>query len=1167
MKNLHLLRITIAAGLSLLVCNSVLAAVVQGHKPPGSKSSRTFTPVQGSYASDHIIVRYRETQAFGPAQANALNSQLDTQVVHSFSHLRGIEVVKGLHGQSVKELLSAYRRNPNVLYAEPDYRVEIQLTPDDTRYPEMWALNNTGQTGGIADADINAPEAWDITTGSTAVVVGEIDTGIDYTHPDLAANLWTNPGEIPGNGIDDDGDGYIDDVHGINAITNSGDPFDDNGHGTHTAGTIGAVGNNSLGVVGVSQQVSIVACKFLDSSGGGSTSDAIKCFDYLLALKSRGVNVVLSSNSWGGGGYSAALSDAIKANQDAGILTVIAAGNAATNTDIMPSYPASYDLPGILSVAATDASDQLASFSNYGASTVDVGAPGVAILSTFPVASTCLLCTAVNQYDPAGYGVISGTSMATPQVAGLAALLKAQDPSRTAMQIKNLIMTGGQSIPALQGKTVSGRRIRAADIAGVGSLTCVNQAVAHRIAPSRNSILVVPGNPINLQYVDLNCDHAVTDTITATIQPSGEIITLHDDGVAPDVAAGDGIYSADYVPTAKGSITFPGNDVVLFDFIRKYLPASFVDYNYRTLSSNASRLGMMDEEFWTGPFSQFPIRFRDESPGYVSMSIGSNGYIGFDGGNFFDNTPLPALPYAGLPYTVETFIAAFWDDLNPADDPINNPDQAVFYETQGVAPNREFIVEFRDMPNKLGLATDTGTFEVVFFENNSDVLVNYKDVTFGNPAVDYGAEATIGIQSHPTLFQQESYNTAFLADNMSILWQLSRPPVADAGPDQVVNFGNQVTLDGSGSTDDRNDIRSYSWTQLSGSLVSLTDADKPVATFVAPNTPGTSTFELSVIDGDGHSTTSTVSIRVNNPPTATATTVKVANFGDSVTLNGSGTDSDGTIASYSWSQIAGAPITLVDGNKATASFVVPANSAGTMTLQLTVTDNDGGTDTSSVSFRVNNPPIVDVTAVPVVNFGKSVSLDGSGSTDTDGSITNYAWSQTGGTSVTLANGDTSTAAFAAPNSAGVLTFSLTLTDNDGANNSNSISVRVNNPPTVTATAPPSVNAGDSVTLSGSARDSDGTVASYSWTQTSGVSVNLANSNKSIASFTAPGSAGVVSFRLTVTDNNGATATTTVNTTVNVPPKGGGGGAMNFYVLALFSLLLVAARIRRPAASE
>ena len=203
-------------------------------------------------------------------------------------------------------------------------------------------MNNTGQSGGVADADIDAPEAWDISTGSHDVIIGVIDTGVDHTHPDLMANIWSNPGEIAGDGIDNDGNGFIDDMHGINAITSVGDPMDDQGHGSHVSGTIDAAGNNGIGVVGINHNVSIIGCKFLSASGSGSLFDALTCIDYFVDLKNNGINVRATNNSWGGGRFSQALSDAITSSEEANILFVAAAGNDAYDNDAQASYPSGY---------------------------------------------------------------------------------------------------------------------------------------------------------------------------------------------------------------------------------------------------------------------------------------------------------------------------------------------------------------------------------------------------------------------------------------------------------------------------------------------------------------------------------------------------------------------------------------------------------------------------------------------------------------------------------------------------------------------------------------------------------------------------------------------------------------------------------------------------------
>jgi len=309
-----------------------------------------------------------------------------------------------------------------------NYKVSALRTSNDPYAYLQWGVNQS------SDIDMNLPEAWNMCIGNRSTVVAVIDTGIDYTHPDLRGNMWVNPGEIAGNGLDDDGNGYIDDVYGANMINNSGDPYDDHGHGTHVAGTIGAVGDNGTGVVGVNWAVQIIGVKFLSAGGGGSLGDAIKAVDYVTMLKNRGVNIAAVNNSWGGGGYVQALRDSIERAKNAGIVFVAAAGNSSNNNDLYPSYPATYDNANVVSVASLDSSGAISSFSNYGATTVDIAAPGRDIASTYPGGQ---------------YYYMSGTSMASPHVTGALALLKSYAPSMTWSELKDTLLNTGRPLASL----------------------------------------------------------------------------------------------------------------------------------------------------------------------------------------------------------------------------------------------------------------------------------------------------------------------------------------------------------------------------------------------------------------------------------------------------------------------------------------------------------------------------------------------------------------------------------------------------------------------------------------------------------------------------------------------------------------------------------------------
>ncbi|MEQ9670220.1 S8 family serine peptidase [Coleofasciculus sp. G2-EDA-02] len=395
--------------------------------------------VEGTdYHPGEVIIKFNPSIA-STNQINALQTSLGANVKESTQNL-GIQLWQ-IQGMSVAEAIALYSNDPAVEYIEPNYIVSTNTTvPNDPQFNQLWGLNNTGQTGGTADADIDAPEAWDIETGNN-IVVGVIDTGVDYNHPDLNDNMWINPGEIAGNGIDDDGNGYVDDVYGWDFINNDNNPFDDNSHGTHVAGTIAAEGNNGIGVTGVSWSANIMALKFLGASGSGSTFNAIQAVEYATMM---GAN--LTNNSWGGGGFSQGLYDAIAAAGAAGQLFIAAAGNTGGNTDFSPHYPASYNLNNIISVANTNHNDQLSGTSSYGLNSVDLGAPGSSVYSTIP---------------GGGYGFKSGTSMASPHVAGVASLIWSQDPTLTAQQVKDRILATVDPIPALQGITVSGGRLNA----------------------------------------------------------------------------------------------------------------------------------------------------------------------------------------------------------------------------------------------------------------------------------------------------------------------------------------------------------------------------------------------------------------------------------------------------------------------------------------------------------------------------------------------------------------------------------------------------------------------------------------------------------------------------------------------------------------------------------
>ena len=351
-------------------------------------------------------------------------------------------------GVSAEGMRAWAGRTQTIVSIEPDRALSTLAIPNDASFGTLWGLNNSGRSPGVGNSDINAPEAWETTTGSRSVVVAVIDSGVDYTHPDLAANVWTNPREVAGDGIDNDANGFVDDVRGWDFANADADPMDDDGHGTHVSGTIGAVGNNAIGVTGVNWRVSIMGLKFLDAEGNGYTSDAVAAVKYATRMRRDfGANVVAINASWGGETRSTALANAIAAAGRAGILFVTAAGNESSNNDRTPSYPANLSDDSVIAVAATNHSNRLAAFSNYGSTTVDLAAPGVGILSTVP---------------GGGYASFSGTSMATPYVTGTVALMAAANPRATAAEIRSALLSTVTPVAALSGKVATGGLLDAA---------------------------------------------------------------------------------------------------------------------------------------------------------------------------------------------------------------------------------------------------------------------------------------------------------------------------------------------------------------------------------------------------------------------------------------------------------------------------------------------------------------------------------------------------------------------------------------------------------------------------------------------------------------------------------------------------------------------------------
>lgn len=429
-----------------------------------AKMSDTSSP----FVPGEVLVKVKE----GHKSRFLKRSILGFDVAKELNLLSGQFLLLKSQSKSTASLVRDLEKLSEVEFAEPNYLYRIidanpglmgllhrpvierftSYSPVDPLYGKLWGLKNTGSnepdrsggtspTPGVPEADIEAEKAWGLSRGSKKVVVAVIDTGIDYNHPDLKKNIWINEKEVPGNNTDDDGNGYVDDYYGWNAQRDNGNPMDGNSHGTHCAGTIGAEHNNGIGVAGVMSEVSLMPVKFLSDEGSGTLADAVEAIDYATKM-----NVDVMSNSWGGGGFSQALLDSIKAARNKGIVFVAAAGNESSNSDSKPAYPASYQVENVISVASHTAQDGLSSFSNFGRRTVHVAAPGSNILSSTPNGE---------------YKVFSGTSMATPHVSGVVGLFISQTGRLPVEDLRSRLMATTIPVGAYRKTTISGGRVSA----------------------------------------------------------------------------------------------------------------------------------------------------------------------------------------------------------------------------------------------------------------------------------------------------------------------------------------------------------------------------------------------------------------------------------------------------------------------------------------------------------------------------------------------------------------------------------------------------------------------------------------------------------------------------------------------------------------------------------
>ena len=666
------------------------------------------------FRPDRILVKSRK--GLNLTELVAFHEIAGTHVLREFPALEHLQVLQLPDGAKVEAMVARYERSGLVEYAEPDLLLFTATAPNDPYYTggSLWHLHNTGQTSGLADADLDGPEAWDTMNSAGDVVIAIVDTGVRYTHEDLAANMWVNPGEIPDNGKDDDGNGFIDDVYGINAVTNTGDPWDTLGHGTEVAGIAGAHGNNGVGVTGVSWRVKIMACRFFDDAGNASVSDAIQCIDYARTKGARVINA-----SFGSAGYSYSFYTAINSCRSAGIVFVAAAGNDSGNNDAAPYYPASYDLDNIVAVAATTRADALAEYSNYGATSVDLGAPGSAITTT-------------DASSDSAFTLGSGTSYAAPVVTGAFALMRARYPAETYKQLIDRVLEATDPLPGLSGKCMSGGRLN------------LHKAIGPSLVAEFTANPMTGEAPLTVTFNDISFGNVTSwwwefgDGSTSAHQhPTHTYITEGNFMVKLTVQT---------IAGATSSKTQTVSAVANYQ-IRSAL-YEWID------PAGMQPIALSDDG--VSPAQSLPFAFRFYDRTYTQLYAGANGLMGFDNQNLStaqnSDLPNPAAP--------NNILCPFWDDLNPA------AGGAVYIGTFGTAPSRKVVVSWVGVPHKSN-PPGSYTFQAVLEEGSHQILFQYQNMNLGgrNPGAS-GKSATIGVEhSSGRVAARYSHNGSTLVGN------------------------------------------------------------------------------------------------------------------------------------------------------------------------------------------------------------------------------------------------------------------------------------------------------------------------------------------------------------------------------------------------------------------
>ena len=631
-----------------------------------------------------------------PTAITDLINHFDGKVARTFPLLDRLQLWELGPQSSVSEALNRCIKSGLFDLAEPDYLVYSTATPNDPSFTngDLWHLNNNARRGGARGADINATDGWTIRRDAESIIVAIVDTGARYTHEDLQANMWRNPDEIPGNRIDDDQNGYIDDIHGINSITDNGDPSDDAGHGTHVAGLIGAVGNNGVGVSGVAWKIQLMPLRFLNRFGEGATSDAIQCINYAVANGAKVINM-----SWGSNAFSGSLNGAISLALQADVVVVAAAGNERRNNDVTPLYPASFNQNNILSVAATTNRDVLAGYSNYGAASVDLAAPGDAILSTWDSSDR-------------SYQTTSGTSMSSPLVAGAAALMRAHFPASSASEIVARIIATTDPLPSLRGRCVSEGRLNLALSLGPDLIAGFTMSPSGGAPPLQVAFEDHSLGEISNWFWDFGDGQSLSgiSNPTHTYNRAGNFpVTLR-------IESTDG-----FSVSRTQSIPIVANYRVEFDFFNWVTP-------------DISTTIRLDDNDVSAPIP-LPFLFPFYARAHDTLFIGSNGVIGFEP-DALESGQNQSIPDGAFP---NALICPYWDDLDPS------RSGSISYGTIGIPPTRKFVVTWDRVPfNTVDVPL---TFQAVLEETTQRIVFQYREIQPNSPTGG-GSGATIGLENH-----------------------------------------------------------------------------------------------------------------------------------------------------------------------------------------------------------------------------------------------------------------------------------------------------------------------------------------------------------------------------------------------------------------------------------